>query len=65
MILSEESYEKGPVDAYSDEFADDLMKKLEKQTKDIRGVETTKVLEEKTAKGLTSSVPKLPPVIHT
>jgi hypothetical protein len=30
MILSEESYEKGPVDAYSDEFADDLMKKLEK-----------------------------------
>ena len=67
-ILSKDSDpfgEGGKIDAYSDEFADDLLNKLDKQTMGVRGVETTLDLEEKKEIVKSSTVPELPPVIHT
>ena len=49
-ILSKDSDpfgEGGKIDAYSDEFADDLLNKLDKQTMGMRGIETTLDIEEK------------------
>lgn len=58
---------KGKIDAYSDEYADDLLDKLNKQTRDIMGGGDADFNQEKdgpiTLKQ-TSSVPVLPPVIH-
>ena len=67
-ILSKESDpfgEGGKIDAYSDEFADDLMNKLDQQTKGVRGIETTLNIEENKEIVKSSTVPELPPVIHT
>ena len=52
---------KGGIDAYSDEFAEDLLSKLDKQTKDIRGVSESETAHEE-EKVATSFVPPLPPV---